>query len=276
MTQQDVHDELRARLHETAEAYAPDRARILARVERGMARPDGPGHRTGGSPVWSWARVAGATAAVAGLLAAGGYAVASAVKDDTRRERTVAVSPTQAASPSPSPSPSSEATGRAPLPSATPGGGPAPEPSASSPAGTASADAGGERDGPLSSAGSIDPHSNEFWAQSDLTLRTTRELASLTVELKVAQTGGVTSTGAWRSLPEQDFTQTVREADGFVVYTWELRAGRTVPAGTWVFAGQYDHERGGRAAGSDRYTVTGTADGQRRSVRGGFAAPGGG
>ena len=30
MRQQDVHDELRARLHETAEAHQPDRARILA------------------------------------------------------------------------------------------------------------------------------------------------------------------------------------------------------------------------------------------------------
>ncbi|MEU7053292.1 hypothetical protein AB0A67_34025, partial [Streptomyces eurythermus] len=36
MRRQDVHDELRARLHEAAEAHEPDRARILARVERGM------------------------------------------------------------------------------------------------------------------------------------------------------------------------------------------------------------------------------------------------
>jgi hypothetical protein len=32
-----VPDELRARLREAAEAHEPDRARILARVERGMS-----------------------------------------------------------------------------------------------------------------------------------------------------------------------------------------------------------------------------------------------
>lgn len=37
----DVHDELRVRLHEAAEAHEPDRERILARVQRGMADPSG-------------------------------------------------------------------------------------------------------------------------------------------------------------------------------------------------------------------------------------------
>jgi hypothetical protein len=33
----DVHEELRARLCEARAAHEPDRARILARIERGMA-----------------------------------------------------------------------------------------------------------------------------------------------------------------------------------------------------------------------------------------------
>ncbi|MGQ4417267.1 hypothetical protein ACN6LA_003378 [Streptomyces sp. SAS_269] len=45
----------------------------------------------------------------------------------------------------------------------------------------------------------------------------------------------------------------------------------TVPAGTWVFAGQYDHARGGRDAKDDSYTITGTAGGQY-AVTGTFAA----
>ncbi|MFI1565733.1 hypothetical protein ACH4ZX_22220 [Streptomyces sp. NPDC020490] len=272
MRQQDVHVELRARLHEAAEAHQPDRARILARVERGMSEHGRTGHRAVRPPVWSWARVVGATAAVAGMLAVGGYAVASAVKDDTPAPQTVAVSPT--------PTPSPDATSRAPLPPVdpTPSGAPPSRTPSASPSGRPSASAsalpsaGTESDGPLWSDGSVDPHSNDFWAQSDVTLKTTRELTALTVQLKVAQTGGVSSAGAWRSLPEQDFTLTVDERGGFLVYTWVLKEGRTVPKGEWVFAGQYDHARGGRDAKDDGYTIRGTADGRQRTVGGGFAA----
>ncbi|MGW1808670.1 hypothetical protein [Streptomyces sp. NPDC002078] len=274
MRPQDVHDELRARLHEAAEAHAPDRARILARVQRGMAAQSRPfGHRATRPSVFGWLRVAGATAAVAGVLAVGGYAVASAVRTDQPARQTVAVSPTPSSAP--------EVTGRppghsahpvpgpgTPRPSRTPGAAPSRTPTASQRPPVAH----GEQDGPLWSDGSVDPHSNDFWAQSDLTLKTSKQLSSLTVVLKVAQTGGVSSTGAWRSLPEGDFTQTVEEQAGLVVYTWRLKEGRTVPAGQWVFAGQYDHARGGRDAKGDSYTITGAAEGRVYSVTGGFAA----
>ena len=51
-----------------------------------------------------------------------------------------------------------------------------------------------------------------------------------------------------------------------------LKDGRTVPQGEWVFAGQYNHERGGRDAKDDGYTVTATAKSGSVAVRGGFAA----
>jgi hypothetical protein len=132
--------------------------------------------------------------------------------------------------------------------------------------------ASGVEDGPLWSDGSVDPHSNEFWAQSNLTFKTSEQLTALTVELRIAQTGGVTNAGAWRSLPEDDFTLTVADRDGFLVYTWVLKAGRTVPKGQWVFAGQYSHERGGRDAKDDVYTATATAQSGDLAVRGDFAA----
>ncbi|MES9522884.1 hypothetical protein [Streptomyces capoamus] len=275
MRRQDVHDELRARLHEAAGAHEPDRARILARVERGMAAGSRPGHRAGRPPVFGWVRVATATAAVAGVLAVGGYAVASAVKDDPPARQTVAVSPTPSPPPAPTtrpPSPTGEPTpGRTTgQPSGTPGSSPSRTPRGTAPARPPAART--EQDGPLWSDGSVDQHSNDFWAQSDLTLKTSEPLTSLTVELRIAQTGGVTSTGAWRSLPEGDFTQSVAERDGFVVYTWTLKRGRTVPAGQWVFAGQYNHTRGGRDAGVDRYAITGAAGGRTYAVGGDFAA----
>ncbi|MGI5374463.1 hypothetical protein ACQEV2_09480 [Streptomyces sp. CA-251387] len=268
MMRRDVHDELRAKLHEAAEAHEPHRERILARIERGMAEQTRPDHRATRPPVYGWFRVATATAAVAGVLAVGGYAVASAVKEDTPQQ-TVATSPT--------PTPSPDATSRAPVPPApTPKDTPESRETTGAPAQpTAPARppaAKGEEDGPLWSDGSVDPHSNDFWAQSNLTLRTSEQLTALTVRLKVAQTGGVTSTGAWRSLPEDDFTLTVEEKDGFVVYTWVLKEGRTVRPGEWVFAGQYDHERGGRDAKDDSYAMTATAGGEQLSVAGDFAS----
>lgn len=232
----DADDALRARLREAAGAHVPDRARMLARVERGMAAGE---HTPAHSALPGWVRVAGAAAAVAGVLAAGGYAVTSAVRADAPVRRSVAASPT------PAPSPEDPTTSRPP--------------------------ASGAEDGPLWSDGSVDPHSNDYWAQSDITLRTRTPLTALTVELRVAQTGSVTSTGAWRSLPEDDFAFTVAERDGFLVYRWTLERGRTVPAGEWVFAGQYDHERGGRDARGDRYAATATAASERLSVRGDFA-----
>ena len=270
MRQQDVHDELRARLQETAEAHQPDRARILARIERGMSEHSRADHRAIRPPVWGWARVVSATAAVAGMLVVGGYAVASVVKDAAPPQRqTVSVSPT--------PTPSPDATSRAPLPPVdrTPS---TPRPShkpSNPPAGKPSASVltpgAGESDGPLWSDGSVDPHSNDFWAQSNITFRTSEQLTALTVQLKVAETGEVSSTGAWRSLPEQDFDLTVDEQNGFLVYTWTLKAGRTVPKGEWVFAGQYNHRRGGRDAKDDTYAITATAGGTQRAVGGDFA-----
>lgn len=271
----DVHEELRARLRDAGEAYEPDRARILARIERGMAgdarpeRPDRP-------PLVGWARVVGATAAVAGLLAVGGYAVASAVKGDEPADQTVTSSPIPTPSPDatfrkpvkPDPSPSADKPDKSP--SATPSR----TPTARNSAPAELPGTSDNEDGPVWSDGSVDPHSNDFWAQSNLTLKTGEQLTALTVELRIALTDGVNSAGAWRSLPEEDFTQTVGEDDGFLVYRWVLKEGRTVPKGEFVFAGQYDHARGGRDAKDDRYAMTATADGRQYAVGGDFARSG--
>ncbi|MFI5795607.1 hypothetical protein [Streptomyces sp. NPDC051677] len=278
--QRDVHDELRARLHEAAEAHEPDRARILARVERGMAgqSPDRSDHRATRPPLWGWVRIVGATAAVASMLAVGGYAVASAVKDDTQPQQTVSVSPPPIESPdatsrppaSPKATPSSGGGAKDPAkPSATPSRPAQATPSAPAAELPAKND---EEDGPLWSDGSVDPHSNDFWAQSNVTLKTSEALTELTVQLKIAQTGGVSSAGAWRSLPEDDFTFTVAERDGFLVYTWVLKEGRTVAKGDWVFAGQYNHDRGGRDAKRDTYAIKGESDKHQGSVGGDFAS----
>ncbi|GAA2492921.1 hypothetical protein [Streptomyces gobitricini] len=214
-------DQLKQRLREAAHTHQPDRARILARVERGMAAPAAGGRPHTPAQRTSWIRVAGATAAVAAVLAAGGY-TATAVLGTDRPDHGVAA-PTAA---------------------------------------------------PLRAGGAVDPHSNRFWAQSNITLTAPRPLTALTVDLRVAQTGGVASTGHWRTPPAEDFAVSVREdEDGALHYTWRLKPGRSVPAGQHVFAGQYNHAEGARTAQGDHYTVTATDDeGDRTTVRGGFTS----
>ncbi|THA61252.1 hypothetical protein E6P78_25210 [Streptomyces sp. A0958] len=225
-------EELSGRLRDAAEAHRPDRERMLARVERGMAGGHGPA-RTVRPPraALPWLRVAGATAAVCGVLAAGTFAVTSAGDGGTHGRQVAAAPSASKAAPSPSPSPTAAVTHPAAL------GGLRPE------------------DGPLWTGGVVDPHSNAYWAQSNVTLRTTEPLSSLTVELRIALTGGVNSTGSWRSLPEADFTVSATEDGGYLVYRWTLRTGRTVPAGTHTFAGQYNHAEGERDATGDYVTA---------------------
>ncbi|MEU6762196.1 hypothetical protein ABZ916_06690 [Streptomyces sp. NPDC046853] len=287
-------DDVRKQLRDAAAEHRPDRERMLARIERGMehdaAGPGAPSRGRLPRPA-PWLRIAGATAAVAGVFALGGYAVASVVRGDEPPPRTVGTpaAPHSPAGPSPSASapddenaepsaptgpahPSGKATSGAPEKDKDRDTDRPPNKSASPPAAQRVAPGAKDvEDGYLWSDGSIDPQSNDFWAQSTLTFKTEKPLGALTVELRVAQTGGVTDAGNWRSLPAEDFTVSVREQDGALVYRWTLKAGRTVPAGEHVFAGQYNHAEGGRDAGEDSYAAEATASGQKAAVRGDFA-----
>lgn len=259
-----MNEEINKKLHEAVEAHQPDFGRMLTRVERGMAGTAGR-HRPPGIAK-TWPRVALAGLAAAGILATGGLAVASIVQITPPR-------PDSATSPSATPEPSGRATyGSAPpLPVQ-------PEPTTASPSasgdpGSASPADNPASGGPLSAEGSIDAHSHDFWSQGNLILNTTQSLTALTVELRIAQTGGVQTTGQWQTGPGDDFTVTVQEVDGAVVYRWELKPGRTVPAEQQTFAAQYNHGNGARDARADSYTVQATADGSH-SVRGGFTPAG--
>ncbi|MEV8228140.1 hypothetical protein AB0P41_19135 [Streptomyces sp. NPDC079167] len=234
-----MDEDLRERLRTAAASHRPDRARMLARIERGMAE-EPPARRVRGprAPM-PWLRVVGATAAVCGVLTAGAFAVTSAGREEPAGGQRMAAGPASPTLTTPSP-------GR---------GGALPS-----------------KAGPLWSDGSLNPHGNAYWAQSEVTVRTSRPLAALTVELRIALNGGVATTGSWRSLPEQDFTVSAREEDGFLVYRWSLRPGRSVPTGTHTFAGQYNHAEGTRDAGRDDYTARARTATGPVAVGGGFGA----
>jgi hypothetical protein len=257
-----VNEEIDRRLREAAEDHRPDRARMLARVQRGMA---GPAVRHRARPfARSGTRVALAGLAAAGVLATGGLAVAAIVV-------TPSPSPTVTTPATPSPTVSSphptsaRPTPVAPAPATTPGSA-RPTPPATSP----SRAAGESQNGPLWSAGSVDPGSTVYWTQSNLALKTTQPLTSLTVEMRIVQTGRVKNTGTWQTLPSGDFTVTVQEAGGTLVYRWVLKPGLTVPAGSHEFAAQFNNGAGVRSAAGDGYRVDGQGSGGSASVRGGF------
>ncbi|MBD0688947.1 hypothetical protein, partial [Streptomyces sp. CBMA123] len=202
--------------------------------------------------------------AAAGILATGGLAVAGIVRTPPPPEpaTTAPVTPSPTAASTPKPSAPPAATAQPPAPAATAPPSPHPTPSASSRA----------QNGPLWSEGSIDSHSTVYWGQNNLTLKTTQPLTALTVELRTAQTGDVRNTGTWQTLPGDDFTVTVQESGGALVYRWTLKPGRTVPAGQHEFAGQYNHATGVRSAAGDGYRVEAQSAGGGASVAGGFTS----
>lgn len=256
-----MNEEIARRLREAAQAHQPHRARMLARVQRGVTSPAAR-HRTP-SRVKSLPRAALAGLTAAGVLATGGLAVAGIVTTSSSFD-TVTVPAASSRAPRSPGTPSPRPTAAAPAPVARPGSPP------SSPRPTPSA-AVQAQNGPLWSAGSVDPHSTVYWAQENLVFKTTQPLTSLTVELRFAQTGGVQDTGNWRTLPSDDFTVTVQQAGDTLVYRWVLKPGRTVPAGEYEFAGQFNHATGVRSAAGDSYRVDAQKAGGSATVGGGFA-----
>ncbi|MFE3037849.1 hypothetical protein ACFXKY_40110 [Streptomyces canus] len=262
-----MNEDIARQLREAAAAHRPDRARMLARVQRGMA---GPAVRHRARPfARPGTRVALAGLAAAGVLATGGLAVAAIVATPSQSPSPSATVTTPA-TPSPtvsSPHPTSRRpTPVVPAPPTTPGGS-RPTPSATSPSPTVDE----SQNGPLRSAGSVDQRSTVYWTQSNLALKTTQPLTSLTIEIRIVQTGGVKNTGTWQTLPSDDFTVTVQETGGALVYRWVLKPGRTVPAASHEFAAQFNNGTGVRTAADDRYRVDAQSSGGSASVRGGFA-----
>jgi hypothetical protein len=126
----------------------------------------------------------------------------------------------------------------------------------------------------LWSDGSIDPGSSTSWSQSDITLKNAKAMTALSVVLRLPDTPGLSSTGAWSTVPSGDIAITVTHRSGVLAYTFTLRAGATLAPGTYEFAGQYSHASGGRNADGDTYLATASAGQESVEVYGNFF-PGG-
>ncbi|MFD4244555.1 hypothetical protein ACFWP3_23615 [Streptomyces sp. NPDC058525] len=276
-------DDVRDPLREAARNHRPDRARMLARVERGMAAPS-PAPRRARTPR-AWPRVALAAVAAAGAMTAATVVVAAVSTGPGPAPAPPAAVSHSPAAPPTDPGTAAAADGSPSEPATTPAPGRSgaalsvPSPTApSGPSASASTGAVGTptpsrrtEDGPLWSDGSVDPHSISSWSQSNVTLKTREPLTALTVELRIGLTPGVKDTGHWQTRPADDFTVTVRQEGGFLVYRWVLRPGRTIPSGEQVFAGQYNHADGGRDARADVFRAEAAMASGKASVWGDFA-----
>jgi hypothetical protein len=124
----------------------------------------------------------------------------------------------------------------------------------------------------VSSTGVINSHSTRTWAQSDVTITTTRAITALDLAISVARTDGVRNTGNWSTIPAEMITITPAEEKDALIYRYTLKPGGTLAAGTYVFAAQYEHVAGERALGADLYGAVAWAGDQRVEVTGAFTA----
>lgn len=252
-----MNEQISRQLREAAEAHQPNRARMLARVDRGLANAT---VRSSSGIGRSWSRATLAGVAAAGVLVTAGIAFAGIVRTGPPAETTTIPAAPHSTSSTP-PSPTHSAAPPVAQDKPTTPGTTNPPPSTT-----------GSRlsDGPLSAKGSVDPNSHTFWTQDQLVLDVAQPLTKLTVQVHIAQTGGVQSSGQWQTAPGDDFTVTVQEIDGALVYRWELKPGRTVPAAQQIFAVQYNHTRGARDGKADRFGVLAAAAGRDYAVWGDF------
>jgi hypothetical protein len=264
-----------AELRAEAMRHTPDSAAMLARVratvadaERGPARTPGR-HRTGARP---WLRPAVATGVL--VLAAGG--LVAVLRLDSRPAGT---SPLAASTPRDASSTAAsggrgagveDRSATATTPSASPTGQVTPSTSPSATAGSGAPAGSWITQGFLSSNGYIDPYSSTDWSQSDLILNNSQPVTALTVVLRLADTPGLSSTGAWSTIPNADMTITETQGDGVLVYTFTLHAGVSLAPRGYEFAAQYSHAVGGRDAGGDTYQVTASAGRAPAQTHGNF------
>ncbi|WP_426505545.1 hypothetical protein ACPPVO_47625 [Dactylosporangium sp. McL0621] len=251
-------DRIRAALRAEAAAHQPDRAAMLARVERGQAALDPvQAPRTGRRR--AAVRMTGVGMTVAAVLGLSVAVTWAAVGTDVLRRPTHGpMMATAPGSDSPAAPQRPGAASRAPSASHTP----------RSP--SASPSAKGTQPDILRASGAIDSHSIDNWTQSNVTVVTGHTVTALEVTVRIAATPNLVNTGAWSTVLADFLVTGVERQPDALVYRFTLKPGVTLAPATYVFAAQYNHAVGGRDPSRDTYHVVATADGNRVEAGGGF------
>jgi hypothetical protein len=140
---------------------------------------------------------------------------------------------------------------------------------ATTPASTATSATGPA--GPLTAAGTVDPHSTQYWAQENLTVTTTHPIRELDVTVNVSGGQSVRSTGMWTTLLPPQVATTVHGDKGGLVYEITLKPGQTLQPTAYGFGFQFNRPSAGHEFALDTYHVTAvTTDGATESASGAF------
>jgi hypothetical protein len=263
-------DPIRSALRTEAAAHQPDRAAMLARIQRGQTP------RVSGTPRPTRRRtavVAGMAATVATVLGVSVAVTWATVRNDPTPglapATSVPVSPTPTATSVPSAT-ATKSAAAAPVPGHGATGRPS---SAAQPPRSPAASPGNVsvQQGFLWSSGAVDPHSIDNWAQSNMTLKNSEAVTALQLRVRIARTPDLTSTGAWSTIAADDLVTNVEQQPDALVYTFTLKPGVRLAPGAHMFGVQYGHATGGRDPGRDSYAAIAAAlDGTRAEVNGGF------
>jgi len=248
-------DQVRGALRAEAAAHRPDRAAILAWIERGQAAVDPArapriGHRHAA------VRMAGIGMTVAAVIGLSMAVTWAAVGTDVPRmaSNASAMAPAPASS-SPRAVQTPNAASRAPSH--------APRSPAASPS-----NKGAQHDF-FRSSGVIDGHSIDNWTQSNVTVVTSHTVTALEVTVRIAGSPNLASTGAWSSVLAEFLVTGIERQPDALVYRFTLKPGVTLAPASYVFAVQYNHASA-RDTSRDSYHLVATVNGTRVESTGGF------
>jgi hypothetical protein len=107
----------------------------------------------------------------------------------------------------------------------------------------------------LTAGARINGHVNDYWSQSEVTIRTEEPVTELTAELHVVLGTDVEFTGSWTTADDYFHPAEVFEREGYLVFRWRLKEGQVIEPGEYILAGQYNHGEGPREPDGDYFTV---------------------
>ncbi|MDI6101360.1 hypothetical protein QLQ12_22345 [Actinoplanes sp. NEAU-A12] len=269
-------DQLRAAMRAEAATHRPDRDAMLDRITRSAFQDTGHGRcRSVTARRAPRVRLSAVVAAVVIVFGGGGVGTWALAGADDRDEATpvpavTTASASDSASASPAPSaPAQPATGAPETTRPSPGRTASPS-RTTGPSATATPSATLTRgqpgltrvsQGPLWSDGSIDPDSGDTQGASVVTLKTTEELTSLEVVIRVARTAGLVSRGGTKQTSGASVSTAVTEEPGAFLYRFTLASADTLAPGAYTFTAKYTYPAGGRNAGGDTYEAVATSAG---------------
>ncbi len=93
----------------------------------------------------------------------------------------------------------------------------------------------------VTAIGAVDPSSNGSWSQENVNITLTEPVTSFQLTVKVSMSDGLSSTGDWTNYDISMFDVTVDTRSDGIVYTFQLKSGKTLQPGTAEFAVQFAH-----------------------------------